>query len=276
MRLLDESVNNAACRRRAVCILQFAFCVALSAACGAKRISLPTDSGSPLADYAQIQTQVTSACRGVRTLTAELGLRGRVRGQRLRGRLIAGFERPDSMRLEAVAPFGPPAFILASRGETAVLLLPRDDRVVSGEPAEAVLGALTGVALAPADLQALLTGCVVPSPQAIGGRLHANGWASIDLEGGSTMYLRQVGEWQVRAARRDGWQVEYLAWQGAFPQSIRLRSEAGAVDVDMTATLSQIGANVDIDPAAFTIVVPSSATPLTLEELRDAGPLGEP
>jgi hypothetical protein len=43
----------------------------------------------------------------------------------------------------------------------------------------------------------------------------------------------------------------------------------------MTATLAQVQANVDIDPAAFTISVPASARPLTIEELRAAGPLGE-
>jgi hypothetical protein len=179
------------------------------------------------------------------------------------------------MRLEAVAPFGPPGFILATQDERAVLLLPRDDRVVSGEPAEAILGALTGVTLAPADLQAILTGCVVPTSKAIGGRLHENGWASIDLEGGATMYLRRSGTWQVRGARRAGWEIDYPMWQGTFPQVIRLRSVGESANVDMTATLMQIEVNVDVDPAAFTLNVPASASPLSISELREAGPLGE-
>ena len=127
---------------------------------------------------------------GVRTLTAELALSGRAGRQKLRGRVVAGFARPSSMRLEGVAPFGPPAFILASRGDTAVLLLPRDSRVLRGAPAEDILGALTGVTLGPDDVQAILTGCVVPAPQATGGRLHGNGWASLDLAGGATLYLQ--------------------------------------------------------------------------------------
>jgi hypothetical protein len=45
--------------------------------------------------------------------------------------------------------------------------------------------------------------------------------------------------------------------------------------VDLTATLTQIEVNRDVDPAAFTVDVPASASPLTIEELRDAGPLGE-
>ena len=157
---------------------------------------------------------VTASCRGARTLEAELGLRGQAGGRRLSGRLRAGFERPASMRLEAVAPFGPPGFILATRGDQAVLLLPRDERVVRDQSAEAILGALTGVTLAPADLQAILTGCIVPAPKPVGGRLHANGWASIDLDGGATMYLQADGarggyaprgatdgKWSIRSGR---------------------------------------------------------------------------
>jgi outer membrane biogenesis lipoprotein LolB len=264
-------------RARPVCILHVAFCITclLTTACGARRISLPTDPGAPLPNFTDIHTKLSSSCRGARTLTAELGLSGRAGNQRLRGRLLAGFERPASMRLEGVAPFGQPVFILASRTDAAVLLLPRDERVVTGEPPAAILGALTGVALAPADLQALLTGCVVPEPKALAGRMHANGWASIELGGGATLYLERDGEWQVRAAQRDRWQVEYPAWQGAFPQTIRLASSSADVDVDLTATMSQIEVNVDLDPSAFSVSVPPGARPLSLDELRNAGPLGE-
>lgn len=210
----------------------------------------------------------------MRTLTLELSLSGQAGGRRLRGRAIAGFERPASMRLEGVAPFGPPGFILASRGDTATLLLPRDNRVLRGARAEDILGALTGVALAPADLQAILIGCVVAMPTATGGRLHQNGWASIDLAGGATLYLqRQGAEWQPRAARRQGWQIEYPEWQGGFPRAVRLRSVGPEVDVDLTATVSQIEANIDLDPAAFAVNVAADAGALTIDELRDAGPL---
>jgi hypothetical protein len=189
--------------------------------------------------------------------------------------LIAGFERPASMRLEAVAPFGPPGFILATRGDRAVLLLPRDERVVRGESAEAILGALTGVTLGPPDLQAILTGCILPDSTPVAGRLHANGWASIDLAGGATMYLRRMGAWQISAGRRNGWEVEYSMWQSAFPQVIRLRSASEPANVDMTATLAQIEVNTDLTPETFTVDVPANAAPLALDELRDAGPLGE-
>ncbi len=246
----------------------------LVSGCAPRLLSLPTDPGNPLPDFVQIHRQATSACADVRTLTAELSLSGRAGGRTIRGRAIAGFERPGSLRLEGVAPFGPPVFILVAGGDGATLLLPRDNRVLRNARAEDVLGALTGVSLAPADLQAILTGCVVSMPGAVGGRLHQRGWASIDLPGDATLYLERVGAgWRPRAARRPGWQVEYPAWQGRFPRNVRLRSVDPAVDVDLTAVVSQLEVNITIDPAAFMVIVPADALPLTLAELRNAGPL---
>ncbi len=216
------------------------------------------------------------ACTGVRTLTTEIGMSGRAGRQKLRGRVVGGFARPASMRLEGVAPFGPPAFILVARGTNATLLLPRDEpRVLRGAKPEEILGALTGVALGPADLMAILTGCVVPMGDATVGRLHANGWASIDLAGGATMYLqRSKDTWIIRAARRAGWQIEYPSWSGNFPQTVRLQSAEPDVNVDLTASLSQIETNKDLEDAAFNVTVPPGADAITLDELRNAGPLG--
>ncbi len=261
-------------RTRAVLAVHVVLCLLLSG-CAARRLTLPTDTGTPLADTAAVHAQVSAACAGVRTLTAGLGLSGRAGTQGLRGRVIAGFERPGSIRLEGVAPFGAPAFILAARGDTAILLLPRDERVVRGSSAREILGALTGVTLAPDDLQAILTGCVVPSPRATAGRTHGNGWASIDLEGGARIYLQRTGrQWRVRAATREGWQIEYPAWTGAFPQSVHLQSET-PLPVTLTATIGELEANVDLGANVFTVDVPAGAEPLTIEELREAGPLRE-
>jgi hypothetical protein len=177
------------------------------------------------------------------------------------------------MRLEGLAPLGQPVFILAAQAGKGVLLLPRDSRVLRDQPAEAILEALIGVNLAPGDLQAILTGCVVIDPAPTGGRLHANGWASIDLQGGAKLYLRRTSQWEVRAARRDGWQIEYTIGQSRFPESVHLVAEAQKIQVDLTATIAQLEANVDLPAEAFRVDVPPNASPLTLEELREAGPL---
>src|SRR5204862_4453866 len=94
--------------------------------CAPHRVALPQDAGSPMPDPSAVHADVSRSCRGIRTLTAELGLSGRAGTQRLRGRVLAGFTREGSMRLEGLAPFGPPAFVLAARPDQAVLWLPRD------------------------------------------------------------------------------------------------------------------------------------------------------
>src|SRR6476620_588083 len=101
------------------------------AGCAGKRITLPTDPGTPLSDYAAIFNDVSSSCRNVQTLTAELSLSGRAAGEKMRGTLQAGFKTPASMRLELrVGPFGTPVFVLAADGQKATLLLQRDNQVV--------------------------------------------------------------------------------------------------------------------------------------------------
>ncbi len=259
-------------------IWHLAFGIAISLAlsgCAAKRLALPTDSGTPLPDFAAVHAELSRACSGVRTLTAELSLSGRAGDQKLRGRVHAGFERPASMRLEGVAPFGPPAFILVARGDDATLLLPRDQRVVRGARPEEILGALTGVSLAPADLQAILTGCVTPAPRPTAGRQHGKGWASIDLDGGATVFVQRQGQnWRLRAARRGPWQVEYTMATGPLPASVALHADM-PVRVDLTAAIDQTETNVDLESAAFTVAVPPDAKPLSIDTLRANGPLSE-
>ena len=257
-----------------VYLLPFAFCLvlSLSAGCAQKALNLPTGRGTPLATAAELHAEVSRACSGVRTLTAELALAGRAGGQRLSGRALVGFQSPDAIRLEGLAPIGQPAFILVAHRGAATLLLPRDDRVLREAKAEDILGALTGVTLAPSDLQAILTGCVVRSPKLSSGSEQGS-WAMLELEGGATLYLRRVRDaWQLRAATRDNWQIEYQDWQGEFPRTVRLVS-SGRSAVDMTARLSQLETNVDLEDKAFTVDVPPDAQPITLDELRETGPL---
>jgi len=264
------------------CILNFAFCIAV-ASCGVpKPIALPSDPGGPFPDFASVHAQVSSACASVRTMRGELGLSGRAGKERVRGTVHVGFERPSSMRLEGVAPFGPPVFILAGRGDSATLVLQREERILRNAPPEAILEALTGVSLGPADLLAVFTGCVVPAPRPIAGRLHQQDVASIDIESGdqgqgrgtATVFLRRAGSgWQPFAARRDRWQIEYAFATGMFPQSVRLVSLSADTAVNIAAALAAVETNVDIDPAAFAVQEQKNLQPLTLEELRQAGPL---
>ena len=248
------------------------------AGCAPRSLTLPTDPGTPLADFAAIHAGLSEACAGVSTLTAALGLSGRAGGERLRGTVHAGFARPASMRLEGVRPIGGPEFILVSRDGAATLFFPRTSQVLRNAAPERILSRLTGVDLAPADLQAILTGCVVPAPAPVAGRVHGNGWASVDLKGeaGATVFLQQQdGQWRIVAARRGGWQIEYPEWAGRFPGAVRLRASSPGVNVDLRAAISQLEANVALDDDVFQVNVPADAAAITLENLRAVGAADE-
>ena len=265
-----------------------------AAACAPKHVTLPSGRGSPTTEFLAPFEQASTACRAVRTIRTSIHLSGRAASERMRGTLIAGFERPDSMRLEGVAPFGPPVFILAARGGSATLLLPRDNRVLTGASAADILDALAGVRLEPAALRAILSGCVAPDPHPSAGYVfNTDGpitigqgttghprktWLVLDMDGGATVYLRQQqGRWRIAAGRLPGLEVQYDQFEGGLPRQIEILSnpnETSAVPVDLSLALSDVSTNIALNPAAFTIDVPADAVPMTLNELREVGPLG--
>ena len=118
-------------------------------------MTLPGGTGTPAADFAQPYAEARAACQAVNNFQAELSVSGRAGGQRLRGRVLSGIA-PGALRLEGVAPFGAPVFILVADGERGTLLLSRDRRVVANAPPEEILHALIGVRLEPDNLRAML------------------------------------------------------------------------------------------------------------------------
>lgn len=264
-----------------------------AAACAPAGLRLPDGPSTPAPDARNWFEKAAAPCLGARTLTAEIGVSGRVAGRKLRGRVLAGFERPGALRLEAPAPFGAPIFILASRANRAVLLLPRDHRVVRDAPLEDVLEALTGIRRTSDDLLALLAGCLVADPRAdrSDARQFRTGWASVGLEGGVEAFLRRNGSrWQIVAGRRIArfggspageWTVVYDDLSGTFPGTVRLsqavpRQDAPGVAAELTLRVSQLETNLPIDPAAFMLRVPDDAVTMSIEDLRQMGPLADP
>ena len=248
-------------------------------ACASPRITLPQGSGTPLADYEDLFAAAVEPCRRVRTLELLLAISGRSGDARLRGRVRGALARPGSLRLEGLAPFGAPAFVLVAGAAPPVLLLPRERRVVTGASGRDLLAALAGLPLGPADFRAVLTGCLVPHPRAVAARTYGGGWTGVALEGEATLYLREVGAAPVVAAgRRPGLLVEYAGHVRGLPRRIRVQTAApGAAATDLTATLSQVDINVELDERAFVQEVPGGFVPMPLEALRGApGPLEEP
>ncbi len=187
------------------------------------------------------------------------------------------------MRLEALAPGGGPFFIMVGEPQRARLLLVRDRRLVDADAPGALLDALVGIALGPDDLRAMLSGCLAASLDPASARAYGDEWIRVDLAGDGLVYLRRAGAgWVVAAGTYRGLDVQYGDLTGAVPARVRIRTaqdssaEGAAPHVDLTAEVTQVEINGDL-PAdrLLTINVPPGTTPMTLDELRRSGPLGQ-
>jgi hypothetical protein len=250
-----------------------------AAACGVPRVALPTGAGNPFPGFADAYSQATTECRAVRTMSASLSLSGRAGTTKLGARIDAGFAEPDRLRLEGFPRInlgGRPFFVLVARGSDATLVLTRDGRVLRGAPPAAIVEALAGVALGPAELRAVVSGCGLGDQQPAGGEAFEHGWAA-GTSGDTRVFLQQIdARWRVVAARHGSLTVEYSDYASGRPSTVRLRSAPapGVAPADLLLRISQVEINVALPDAVFEAQVPTDAAPLTLEELRRAGPLG--
>jgi hypothetical protein len=245
--------------------------------CGARLLDLPSGSGTPAPDAAEAVDQATRACRAVSSITAAISVSGSIGGRRVRGRLDVGAAAPASARLEAVAPFGL-LFTFVARGDEATLVLHRDRRVLEGGRPEAVLEAVTGVPLDAPALRQALTGCAAGF-SIDGARQFGDGWRSVQA-GDDLVYLRRLSPnepWRLVAVvyrgqpGRPEWRAEYRQFEDGLPRIVRFTSRPRDA-FDLTLELSQLELNTPLGPAVFEVNVPPSFDPITLDELRRAGP----
>jgi hypothetical protein len=253
------------------------------AACGPALLKLPSGPGVIALDAREALDAASAACRPLSAVSLEIAVSGSIGGSRVRGRLLAGLTPAGAVRLEAVAPVGQPVFVLTNGmgfvQPGANLLLPRDNRVLQRGQFDTVLEAVTGIPLDAPVLFSVLTGCAPGS--FLGGNALGDDWRLVSvLPGGQyDVYVHrgQNGSWRLVATLRrggdSGWRVEYANFQEGLPRQIRLVSaRAGAFDLQMN--LSQVELNPTLGPEVFTIQIPASATPISLDELKTSGPLG--
>jgi hypothetical protein len=266
------SVPNRA--RRSTTALALAFGVVVLSGCGARRLELPTGTGVPFPAHEEAYRSATQACRGVSSMTAEIRVSGRVGRQKVRGRVLAGLSRPDNLRLEGVAPFGAPAFILAASGGKGTLLLPRDPAILEGERPDAILDALIGVNLAPDALLAILAGCPVSGGEPVAGFAFGEELVRVDLAEGGSAFLRgeEDGDWVLLSSVSGPLRVDYSDRSPRASGQLHLWVDAPSA-VDLRLQVAGADINVALGPEAFEVNVPARAVPITLDELREAGPL---
>ena len=251
--------------------------VSCLAACAPKAPALPTGTGTPYPDFMAAHAAATSACSGVRTITVSMGMSGKAGDTKLRGRLDAGFEAPGRARLEGIPPIGKPVFVLVADGGKGTLVLTRQDRVLRDAPPDQIVEALAGVALGPDALRTAISGCGFGGVPAEG-RSYSNGWVAAASGDGTTWLRPGGGTWEVAAAERGPVTVLYSDYAAGRPATIRIRSTLqGRTTADITLRLSDVDINIPLDRRVFDITpdLPEKPIPLTLEELRRAGPLGD-
>jgi outer membrane biogenesis lipoprotein LolB len=244
-------------------------------ACAARPLTLPAGPSTPLADADALESALRH-CERATTLTAEIGLSGRAAGQRVRGTLHAGFAPPDSIRLEAVAPFGGPIFLLAGQAGQATLLLPREDRVLRDAEPGAILESLAGLNVAPGELAAWVSGCPAARGSLEDPRSYGPDWIAADVSDGRSAWVRrQRGTWHLTALTTSRLTVEFAEHVNAQPGQIRIRRADAAEGpaIDLRLAIRQVERGIELSPAAFAVDVPDGAVPITLDDLRQSGPL---
>jgi hypothetical protein len=248
-----------------------------SLSCARPPFVLPAGAGAPAPEAPAAWAEATSRCGDLRTLSSELRLSGRAGSMgRLRATILTGVTADGRIRLEVTAPFGRPLFVLAGGGSRATLLT-RDDRWLLAPPDD-ILEALVGLALGPEALLDVLSGCglgqaPVEEAARFGEMLAV--WTS-----DGRVFLRQVGgRWRVAAAERGGLLIDYRLdadRPDAWPDQIRVTSLPGErPEIALSISQQQVEVDVTLPTEAFTVPVPAQTVPLTLDELRAAGPLGE-
>ena len=241
-------------------------------------VTWPSAATEPATDAVNAWDRATAACRAASTFSAQLHLTGRVgsAGRRVSGSLQLALSRRDEIFLALNEPLGAPGFVLSGTGEQATLVLPRGDKRVLVAPAADIIEALTGLRLGPRELMALTTGCVVSAGSATTGE--RSGDSRVVAIDGAQIWARQsAGGWQTFAGARGGLIVNYRAYMGSWPSEISVAAAHDApTPLQLLLRFEQIVPDSPrVDGQTFTPHPPADATPMTLDELRRMGPLGE-
>ena len=264
--------------QRAPLLVTLALAVTSACAPRTATLSLPAGAGTPIADVAAAQASWRAGCQRPDALTAEVRLSGRIDGERVRGTLQLGVSA-DSLRLEGLAPFGAPVFVLAVTPAEAILVLPRESAVARATSGGELLDAAVGVPFEPADLRALVAGCGLADGSVSAAESFPGGWTRLDVGAQRRIWLRAVSPGSapaVLAASDGAWQIEYTRTGPAWPSAIRLRRVASTGGrTDAVLALEAPEALAALPEAALTVTIPEQARVITVADLRASRGLTE-
>lgn len=254
---------------RGMCLLVVS---SLASGCAHATFVVPAGPGEPAPDAPSAWASASAGCADVQAFVAGARASGKVGTQRVWPvSLEVAVNASDSIYLSATVA-GNSVFVLAGTGNRASLWLRHDNRVVAATPAE-IMEAVVGVSLSPRQLLGILTGCVTPSAEPAGAVRHKDLISMSTPDG--RVYLSQVArQWQVRAATTNAFLVEFERRAGRQPDDVWITSRgAGSLPASLHLAITDGQANAPIPPTVFQLPpAANSAAPMTLEELRAAGP----
>jgi len=241
--------------------LLLAGCLAVASACAVHVRRLPDGPGAPAPDAAAAWREATAECRDVHNATALLRV---AVGRSPSVAVGINVSAAGGLRLD-----GAQMFLLAGTADHAELLLPSDRRLVVA-PAADIVNALVGVKLAPAQLLAVLTGCVAVSPVMLDAA-RFDGRILVRTADSRVLIARSDGRWQVLAGDAAGVDIDYRRFDGYWPGEWRATPAdalAGPVLVVSVDSLTVNDPKIEHNPQVYQLVRPPDTRPMTIEELR--------
>ena len=246
-----------------------------AAACGPALFVPPAGPGALAPDAGPAWAEATKACRDVRTYSATLRLSGRSGDEPIPSVSgIVALTAQGQIFLQVIGA-GRPFVTLAGTADRATYFLHNDNRVVTAR-ADEIIETIVGVKVGPDRLLAILSGCAVRGLELEQGTRFGQQLAVTTTDG--TVFLgRRAGAWQTTAAVLGALTVHRYERQGsAFPTSLQIDATAGTATSRIRIRgIDQLEVNASLQAAVFDPPPgAASATAMTLDELRAAGPFG--
>jgi hypothetical protein len=240
-----------------------------AASCAAKMFVPPTGPGAPAPEAAAAWDEATKECRTVTSFAPTLRLSGKVSGASVPGLTVLGAVTADGgIRLQATGG-GRTIFELAGTNDRATFYW-REDNKVAIARAEELVDALVGLKLGADALLPILTGCVTRGESVSRGERYGD-LLAVSTPTSRVFLQRESSGWRARYADVRGLAVQYKWEQAVWPREITIAAQRGTPsEVRLTLRIDEGPiVNPTLGPETFALNVPSTATPMTLDELRD-------
>ena len=240
-----------------------------AASCAARMFVPPTGPGAPAPEAAAAWDEATKECRTVTSFAPTLRLGGKVSGASVPGLTVLGAVTADGgIRLQATGG-GRTIFELAGTNDRATFYW-REDNKVAIARAEELVDALVGLKLGADALLPILTGCVARDESGSRGERYGD-LLAVSTPTSRVFLQRERSGWRARYADVQGLTVQYKWEQAAWPREITIAAQRGTPsEVRLSLRIDEGPiVNPALGPETFALNVPSTATPMTLDELRD-------